>query len=145
MTAAKKQLTTGNWLTITGIMIALLSGPVAYLFSTASRVNTIEQHDEYQDERLADLENAQARLPELISELKIAIARLESKAPGPPASPTVPGVEPKPKPEPEPEPECDKKDTDCQIQRMIEKLKEQRERDDKKRQNQPQDDGGDQV
>ena len=134
MTAAKKQLTTGNWLTITGIMIALLSGPVAYLFSTASRVNTIEQHDEYQDERLADLENAQARLPELISELKIAIARLESKAPGPPASPTVPGVEPKPKPEPE----CDKKDTDCQIQRMIEKLKEQRERDDKKRQKQPQ-------
>jgi hypothetical protein len=142
MTAAKR-LTTGNWLTITGIMIALLSGPVAYLFSTASRVNTIEQHDEYQDERLADLENAQARLPELISELKIAIARLESKAPGPPASPTVPGVHPRPAPEPEPE--CDKKDTDCQIQRMIEKLKDQRERDDKKRQNQPQDDGGDQV
>jgi len=131
MTAAKR-LTTGNWLTITGIMIALLSGPVAYLFNTAGRVNTIEQHDEYQDERLADLENAQARLPELISELKIAIARLESKAPGPPSSPTVPGVHPRPAPEPEPE--CDKKDTDCQIQRMIEKLKEQRKDDDRKRQ-----------
>lgn len=121
------RLAAADWLKIAGLIVTLTVPPVTWLVAKATEVDRVKQHNVYQDREIEALHGgqeklrlAQEKLPDLIGELKLAIVRLEPRAHGP-RNPPAPGAKPTPE-RPEPPP-CAEKDTACQIERMIERLR----------------------
>lgn len=118
----KKAPEVHKWVsTLLGVAAAVATAAIWFTgFASTTELGVVEQRLE---RRIDKVEEAQSALPELITALRIEVAKLQSKAPGPPT--TRPPARPN-KPQPAAEPEKTRTKTrglNKQIEELIEELR----------------------
>lgn len=78
-----------DWLKIAGLVMAMLTPPLTYLFAKAAIAQENYQHNRYQDEVIAELKETVRQVPELLVEVRHLIR--SGAAPAPSSGPPTPG------------------------------------------------------